>query len=245
MRRWQRAVCPLFMLALVAAGCARRPSTPQASAPSPAGSTAAGVGASEEPGPSGGVSEAPGPGGTVEPGNGTGGGATVTGPASAETSRAGQPGPSPPAGGAPAVSPGRAEAGTTAPAGEQRTAAAPPAPTEYSALAELRDIHFDFDKYTIRPDDGTVLDANAEWLNSNLTYLVLIEGHCDERGTNEYNLALGQHRAKSTRDYFVAHGIAASRITTISYGEERPLCAEHTEECWARNRRAHFLVKAR
>ena len=74
---------------------------------------------------------------------------------------------------------------------------------------------------------------------------MLIEGHCDERGTNEYNLALGERRAKSTMNYLVSQGIQASRITIISYGEERPVCTEKTEECWAKNRRAHFLVKPR
>ena len=75
--------------------------------------------------------------------------------------------------------------------------------------------------------------------------LVLIEGHCDERGTNEYNLALGERRAKATMNYLVSQGVQAARITIISYGEERPLCTEKTEACWARNRRAHFLTKAR
>ena len=112
------------------------------------------------------------------------------------------------------------------------------------AVAELKDVFFDFDKYDIRPGDGKILDANAAWLKSN-DNLVLIEGHCDERGTNEYNLALGERRAKSTMNYLVSQGIQASRITIISYGEERPVCTEKTEECWAKNRRAHFLVKPR
>jgi peptidoglycan-associated lipoprotein len=130
------------------------------------------------------------------------------------------------------------------PTGVSTRAAARPAPNSYSAVPELHDIHFDFDRYAIQPDGAKTLDTDASWLRANPGALLLIEGHCDERGTNEYNLALGQHRAKSTLDYLVAQGIAASRITMISYGEERPLCAEHTEECWAKNRRAHFLVKA-
>ena len=113
------------------------------------------------------------------------------------------------------------------------------------SIAELKDIHFDFDKYDIRPGDAKMLDTNAGWLKSNPNHLVLIEGHCDERGTNEYNLALGERRAKSTMNYLVSQGVQASRITIISYGEERPLCTEHNEECWAKNRRAHFLVKPR
>jgi peptidoglycan-associated lipoprotein len=112
------------------------------------------------------------------------------------------------------------------------------------ANANLNDIRFDFDKYDIRPGDAKTLDADAGWLKANPQNLVLIEGHCDERGTNEYNLALGERRAKSTMNYLVAQGVQASRITIISYGKERPVCTEHNEGCWAQNRRAHFLTKA-
>jgi peptidoglycan-associated lipoprotein len=120
----------------------------------------------------------------------------------------------------------------------------PPAPSEFTANANLKDVFFDFDKYDIRPNDAKMLDSNAVWLKSN-NDLVLIEGHCDERGTNEYNLALGERRAKAAMNYLVAQGVQASRITIISYGKERPTCTEHSEACWAQNRRAHFLVKAR
>ncbi len=120
----------------------------------------------------------------------------------------------------------------------------PPPVTEFRDNPNLKDIHFDFDKYNIRPGDAKILDANAVWLKSNTGNLVLIEGHCDERGTNEYNLALGERRAKSTMNYLVAQGVQASRVTIISYGKERPLCAEHNEQCWSQNRRAHFLTKA-
>jgi peptidoglycan-associated lipoprotein len=115
---------------------------------------------------------------------------------------------------------------------------------EFTANPNLKDIYFDFDKYDIRPGDAKILDANATWLKSN-NNLVLIEGHCDERGTNEYNLALGERRAKATMNYLVSQGVQAGRITIISYGEERPICTEHNEACWAKNRRAHFLTKAR
>ncbi len=121
----------------------------------------------------------------------------------------------------------------------------PPAPSEFVATAALKDIHFDFDKYDIRPGDAKILDENAKWMKADTNTLVLIEGHCDERGTNEYNLALGERRAKATMNYLVSQGIAATRITVISYGEERPLCTEHNEGCWTQNRRAHFLVKSR
>jgi peptidoglycan-associated lipoprotein len=116
---------------------------------------------------------------------------------------------------------------------------------EFIAVPELRDIHFEFDKYDIRADDTKILDANATWLKTNSNMLVLVEGHCDERGTNEYNLALGERRAKAAMNYLVSQGVQASRITIISYGEERPVCAEKNEACWAKNRRAHFLVKPR
>jgi len=123
------------------------------------------------------------------------------------------------------------------------SALAPPRPSEFSASSGLKEIHFDFDKYAIRPDDAKILDANAAWLKSRPEDLVLIEGHCDERGTSEYNLALGERRASATREYLTSAGVSAGRITTVTYGKERPQCAEHSEECWAQNRRAHFLVK--
>ncbi len=123
--------------------------------------------------------------------------------------------------------------------------AAPAPPKEYMANENVKTIHFDFDKSVIRPGDAKILDANAKWLTANANYLLLIEGHCDERGTNEYNLALGDRRAKAAMNYLVAQGIQANRITTISYGEERPVCTEKTEACWAQNRRAQFLIKER
>jgi len=149
-----------------------------------------------------------------------------------------------PGGGATPPSGGGAGGGSSTTQGGGGTTARP-APSEFVSIAELRDIHFDFDKYDIRPGDAKTLDTNAGWLKSNPNHLVLIEGHCDERGTNEYNLALGERRAKSTMNYLVSQGVQASRITIISYGEERPLCTEHNEERWAKNRRAHFLVKPR
>jgi peptidoglycan-associated lipoprotein len=193
----------LLVLAVVFAGCAKRPATTQASAPAPTGAAATT------------------PGGTTAAAQpSSGGGTTTAAPAPA------------PAGGGGATQPPAA-------------ATARPAPADFAEVADLRDIHFDFDKYDIRPSDAKTLDGNASWLKSNPNHLVLIEGHCDERGTNEYNLALGERRAKSTMNYLVSQGVQASRITIISYGEERPVCSQKTEECWARNRRAHFLVKAR
>ena len=132
-----------------------------------------------------------------------------------------------------------------APAAAAPTTTARPSPKEFTAIADLKDIHFDFDKYDIRPGDAKVLDANATWLKTNPNHLVLIEGHCDERGTNEYNLALGERRAKSAMNYLISQGVQASRITIISYGEERPTCTDKNEACWSKNRRSHFLVKPR
>jgi len=106
----------------------------------------------------------------------------------------------------------------------------------------FRDIYFDFDKYDIRADARPVLDEIASWMNRNTGANIVIEGHCDERGTNEYNLALGEKRAKATRDYLISLGVSPSRITIVTYGEERPQCTEHNEACWQLNRRAHFLV---
>jgi peptidoglycan-associated lipoprotein len=142
-----------------------------------------------------------------------------------------------PTGGATAMAP--------TPSGPPTATPAPrPQPKDFRAVAELADIHFDFDKADIRPDAKPVLDKSATWLRGNAKELVLIEGHCDERGTNEYNLALGERRAKATMTYLVNNGVDARRITIISYGEERPECKDKTEKCWAMNRRAHFLTKS-
>ena len=154
--------------------------------------------------------------------------------------------PSPAPAPAPAPSAPSPAPAPPAPAAAAAPAPAPrPVPKEFMAVAALKEVYFDFDKYDIRPEDAKTLDANATWLKSNGDNLVLIEGHCDERGTNEYNLALGERRAKSTMNYLVSQGIQANRITIISYGEERPVCTEKTEACWAKNRRANFLVKPR
>ncbi len=152
--------------------------------------------------------------------------------------------PAPPVPAAPVVPP--APAPLAAPPAVVAAPPAPaprPAPAEFKSIPELRDVFFDFDRHTIRPDAARTLDANIDWLKSNSSTLILIEGHCDERGTNAYNLALGERRAKATQDYLEARGVAAARITIISYGEERPACTARNEACWAQNRRAHLLTK--
>jgi peptidoglycan-associated lipoprotein len=168
--------------------------------------------------------------------------ATTQAAAPAPTGAATSTAAAPPADSQQLQSGGASSGGTATPA---PTTTARPAVQDFAAVADLTDVFFDFDKYDIRPNDAKTLDANANWLKSNPNHLVLIEGHCDERGTNEYNLALGERRAKSTMNYLVSQGVQANRITIISYGEERPQCTEHTEACWAKNRRAHFLVKPR
>jgi peptidoglycan-associated lipoprotein len=130
-------------------------------------------------------------------------------------------------------------------ASEGRSGSQRPSLREFVVTPELKDIHFDFDRADIRPDAAEILDSNANWLKANPGYLILVEGHTDPRGTNEYNLALGDRRARATRNYLVAHGVAAARVTTISYGEERGVCSESNEECWSQNRRAHFSVRSR
>jgi len=108
----------------------------------------------------------------------------------------------------------------------------------------LRDVTFDFDRYDVRPDMRDVLKGHAAWLKANAQVRVEIEGHSDERGTNEYNLALGAKRAESVKRYLIDLGISPDRLSTISYGEELPMCKEQNEACWGKNRRAHFVVRA-
>ena len=105
------------------------------------------------------------------------------------------------------------------------------------------DIYFDFDSSVLTSAAQSVLQRKAEWMRANSTASVIIEGHCDERGTNAYNLALGDRRAESAKDFLMDLGIEATRLATISYGEERPVDTGQTEEAWAKNRRAHFVVE--
>jgi len=109
----------------------------------------------------------------------------------------------------------------------------------------LKDIHFDFDRYDLRPGDASILRENAALLKKYSDVKVQIEGHCDERGTVEYNLALGERRANSAKDYLISLGISQARISTISYGKEKPLDPAHNEAAWAKNRRAHTVVTAK
>jgi peptidoglycan-associated lipoprotein len=103
---------------------------------------------------------------------------------------------------------------------------------------------FDYDSYTLRDDARTALDRDAKLLRDNPSIAITVEGHCDERGTDEYNQALGERRAQAAREYLVAAGISASRLTVISYGKERPFATGQDEASWQQNRRAHFVVRS-
>lgn len=104
------------------------------------------------------------------------------------------------------------------------------------------DILFDYDRYDVHEKYKQTLQSVSSWMSKNTAARLSLEGHCDERGTNEYNLALGDRRAKAVKDYLVSLGVASGRIDVLSYGEEKPVCKEQTEDCWAKNRRAHFTV---
>jgi peptidoglycan-associated lipoprotein len=107
----------------------------------------------------------------------------------------------------------------------------------------LNDIFFAFDKYNLTAESKGILEENAQELKRARNSAIVIEGHCDERGTNSYNLALGEKRAQAAKDYLVSLGINGSRMSIISYGEERPFATGHDETAWAKNRRAHFKIK--
>jgi peptidoglycan-associated lipoprotein len=136
---------------------------------------------------------------------------------------------------------------------------APPAPAPLSeeelfarkSLAELNaerplgDVYFDLDEATLRPDARGPLQKNSEWLRRWTSTRISIEGHCDERGSAEYNLALGERRATAVKEYLVSLGIPADRIVAVSKGKESPFCSESNENCWQQNRRGHFIITAK
>lgn len=113
---------------------------------------------------------------------------------------------------------------------------------ESAAEGPLKSIYFDFDRYDLRSDVRETLKTNADWIKENPGTRLEIEGHCDERGTTEYNLALGAKRAQSAKDYLVTLGISGERISTVSYGKEVPVCRDKSEGCWQKNRRDRFVV---
>ena len=157
--------------------------------------------------------------------------------------------------------PKKAEVTTTPEAQPQAEKVMPPAtpapstetaPTEMKAetpnekaatMAEgLKPVYFDFDKSFIRDDAKSIIKANVEWLKANPKAKIKIEGNCDERGTKEYNQALGQRRAASAKKYLTEMGISGHRISLLSYGKEKPICSEHDETCWQKNRRDDFVA---
>ena len=147
---------------------------------------------------------------------------------------------------APAPAPSPAPAPAPAPAEPPAAPAAPaPAPPPPAPMVEeptgLEPIYFDFDKSFIREDSKPALRKAADYMKKNPDVKIRIEGNCDERGTSEYNMALGDRRATSAKKYLTSLGIDAGRLSTVSYGKERPVCAEHNEECWQRNRRGDFI----
>ena len=141
--------------------------------------------------------------------------------------------------------------GEAAPAAKPGAAPAPAAAAPSTAgvdmaqdarAFEAEGIYFDFDKSEIKAEAKAILEKKAAWLRANPSYKVKIEGNCDERGTNEYNLALGDRRAKAAQKYLNALGISMDRMSTISYGEEKPACTEKSEKCWSKNRRDDFKL---
>jgi len=154
-------------------------------------------------------------------------------------------GPRPPTGkGLQGQSTGPSTAATTEsrPSTESRPPAATPEP---KAEAELKNVHFDLDEAKIRPADAKILKENARWLKSNRSASVMIGGHADERGSDDYNVQLGARRANAVKSYLIAQGIEAKRLAVTSYGERNPACSDHSESCWGQNRRAELQVKTR
>ena len=124
----------------------------------------------------------------------------------------------------------------------QPSPAAPQAQGQVPAASPLKDVFFDFDKSAIRDDQKAALSEDVAWLKGNAKAKITLEGHCDERGTAEYNLALGERRAKAVKDYLIAAGVPADLVSTISYGKERPFVLGHDESAWKWNRRGHFVI---
>ncbi|MBR0552272.1 peptidoglycan-associated lipoprotein Pal [Stakelama marina] len=133
---------------------------------------------------------------------------------------------------------------TTAPADNygQNTGVQPGSAEDFKQSVVSDTVHFDTDKYDIDPQARSILDSQAQWLQKYPNVRITVEGHCDERGTREYNLALGERRANAAANYLIARGVAASRVNTISYGKERPIALGSNPEAWAQNRRAVTVV---
>jgi peptidoglycan-associated lipoprotein len=207
------AAAVVLAAGLAASGCARRTQT--ATSPTAIPGPVAAASPAPRPAPGAPVASAPIPSSPVAPGAGP------------------EPVAAPPAAESPA--PGTPSYSTAYPAGSSFTA-----PTD--RRSRLDAIYFDFDQAELKPEYRRVLETNADWLRRNPAVRIQIEGHCDERGSVQYNLALGERRAESAKRYLESLGVEANRMQTISYGEERPAAPGSTEEAWARNRRAEFVV---
>lgn len=140
-----------------------------------------------------------------------------------------------------ATGPGGSATATAAVSVNAPAAAPAPAPAATPFEQGVHDAFFDYDKAEIRTDARDMLSQTAEYLKANSSIRVTIEGHCDERGSTEYNLGLGDRRAAAVREYLVSLGISADRMNTVSFGKEKPFCMEHNETCWQQNRRGHFV----
>ena len=164
------------------------------------------------------------------------GATSPAGPAAASTPPRATPGPSPTE---TQVTPPPAPREATLPPGGPGTAAGA------AAASPLKDVYFEYDQALLSEEGKRLLNEDVAWLKANPRSQISVEGHCDERGTSEYNLGLGDRRAKAVREYLVAAGVDAGRIRTISYGKERPFVQGHDESAWRWNRRAHFAIAGR
>ena len=124
----------------------------------------------------------------------------------------------------------------------QQTEQAPSLTDQQLFDQNVKDAYFDYDSYELRPQDSSTLQADAQFLSQHPTWKILVEGHCDERGSTEYNMSLGDSRAQSAKQALVSAGVAANRVTTTSFGKEKPFCTESGEQCWQENRRAHLVL---
>ena len=155
------------------------------------------------------------------------------------------PAPQPAGGGTTTVAPEPRISTAETPESAVRTGELPASLEEINKAGLLKDAFFDTDKAELRTDARDVLAADASWLKDHPSVRIMVEGHCDERNTEEYNLALGWRRANAVKTYLAQLGVTADRVSTISYGEEKPFATCHNESCWSQNRRAHFVVTAR
>jgi peptidoglycan-associated lipoprotein len=150
---------------------------------------------------------------------------------------------------APRATPSTPRATTTQPAAQAQTSRYPDAKTRAridELLSHIEDAYFDYNQHTLRPDAVTALNSDSKELatimNQYPEYKLQVQGYCDERGSEEYNMALGEARAKSAKDYLVSVGVSSNQLSTISYGKEKPICQEQTEACYAKNRRVHIVA---